>query len=173
MRNPRIRFPGRPVTAAGLALTLILVGALTWFRPYLEQKQFAVSEVPASPALVAVTEFTLPAHQSACMKSVAVVPTSRVAEFRLQPADPRGGPPIELELSGAGYRSEAQVPGGYPAGTIAVPIKPPTRALIGMACFVNRGNTVTRLAGSAEARTISRSAMTIDGTPVVGDVALK
>jgi hypothetical protein len=170
----RFRFPGLPIVAAGLALTFVLAGALIWFRPYLEHKEFATSEIPASPALVALTEFALPPHQSVCMSSVAVEPNSQVAEFQLHPVapDPRGGPPIELILSGASYSSDGLVAGGYPGGVVAVQIKPPAHALIGTACFVNLGTATTRLVGSAEARSVSRSAMTINGTPVVGDVAL-
>jgi hypothetical protein len=170
----RVRRLGLPVVAAGLALILVLAGALIWFRPYLERNAFATSEIPASPALFALTEFALPPHQSACMNSVAVEPNSQVAEFQLHPVapDPRGGPPIALVLSGAGYSSEGQVAGGYLGGVVAAQIKPPTRAVIGTACFVNRGTTTTRLVGSAEARSVSRSTLTINGTPIVGDVAL-
>jgi hypothetical protein len=170
----RVRFPGLPVVAAGLTLALVLAGALIWFRPYLERNGFGTSEIPASPALFALTEFALAPHQSACMSSVAMEPSSQVAEFQLHPVapDPRGGPPVELILSGAGYSSDGKVAGGYPGGVVAAQIKPPARALIGTACFVNRGTTTTRLVGSAEARSLSRSAMTIDGTAVVGDVAL-
>jgi len=49
---------------------------------------------------------------------------------------------------------------------------PPDHALIGTACFTNRGATTVLLAGSTEPRTISRSVTIIGGKQVVGDISL-
>jgi hypothetical protein len=168
------RSPGLPSAAAALVAVLILIGALFWFWPYLTRRTSSASETPAPAALFAVSEFAVLPHQQACMASVAVEPNARVVEFQLRPAtpNPRGGPPVDLVLSTSGYRSVAHVPGGYPGGGVSLPITPPDHALIGTACFINRGATTVLLSGSTEPRTISRSVTTIDGKPVVGDIAL-
>ena len=170
---PRQR-PGLPALAAGLAGVLVLAGLLAWFVPYLTRKQQFVAEVPAPAAFYAITEFAVAPHQQACMNAVTVDQNSRLAQFQLRPAKPTpgGGPPVDLVLSAAGYRGVVHVPGGYPASSVALPLAPPDRALLATACFVNRGSTVVLLDGTAEARTISRSAMLIDGTAVSGDIAL-
>jgi hypothetical protein len=152
----------------------MLAGALVWFRPYLTLERTLTAGVPAPAALLAVSEFPLPAHGTACMGSVAVTPAGEVASFRLRPAKPtpRGGPPVELVLSAPGYRATLAVPGGYPGGGVALPIAPPRRAEIGTACFVNRGSTTALLDGTTEPRTVSRSRTQIDGRTVVGDIGL-
>lgn len=171
---PRSRRVGLPALAALLAAGLILAGVLLWFRPYLTRKQQSVAEVPAPTALFAVSEFAVPPRQQACMSSVTVDPNSDLAQFQLRPAKPTpgGGPPIELILSAPGYRATADVPGGYPGGGVTLALAPPTRALIGTACFLNRGKTPVLLDGTTEPRTVARPGTTIDGKSVVGDIAL-
>jgi hypothetical protein len=166
--------PGLPILAAALIAALVLAGALIWFRPYLTHKQQPVAEVPAPAALFAVSEFSVPPRGQACMSSVTMVPAVRVAEFHLRPSKPtpRGGPPVDLVLSAPGYRAVLSVPGGYPGGSVALPIAPPRRAEIGTACFINRGATTVLLDGTTEPRTVSRSGVQIDGRSVVGDIAL-
>jgi hypothetical protein len=154
--------------------TLILAGALIWYRPYLTARSNAISEVPAPSALFAVSEFPVPAGGRACMDSVTVNPNSRVAAFMLRPARPTpvGGPPVDLVLSAPGYRATLHVPGRYPGGSVALPIAPPPRAEIGTACFVNRGRSTVLFDGTTEARTVSRSHVLLDGHTAVGDIAL-
>lgn len=168
------RIPSLPVLCAGLAGILILAGALVWFRPFLTGERPAVAEVPTPPALFAVTPFVVPAHGSACMGTVTITPQSQVAEFGLRPGKPTpaGGPPVELVLSAPGYRSVLAVPGGYPGGSVALPITPPKRAEIGTACFIDEGRSAVILPGTTEARTVSRSGTRINGASVPGDVAL-
>jgi hypothetical protein len=153
---------------------LILAGALIWYRPYLTKPAPTISEVPAPSALFAVSEFPVSPGKQACMNSVAITPTSRVAAFLLRPArqTPAGGPPVELVLSAPGYRATLHVPGGYPGGSVALPIAPPSRAELGTACFVNRGKRTVLLDGTTEPRTVSRSHVVLDGHATAGDVAL-
>lgn len=164
----------RSILAAALMASLILAGALIWYRPYLTRRAQAISEVPAPTALFAVSEFSVPPGGQACMSSVAMTPSSRVSAFLLRPArrTPAGGPPVELVLSAPGYRATLRVPGGYPGGSVALPIAPPHRAELGMACFVNRGKSTVLFGGTAEPRTVSRSRVLIDGRAAVGDIAL-
>lgn len=172
--NTSSRAPRLSLIAAVAMAVLIVAGALIWFRPYLTVKRPAVSEVPAPAALFALTEFPLAPHGQACMGSVGINSTSRIAEFHLRPAKatPAGGPPVELVLSAPGYRATLHVPGGYPGGSVALPIAAPKRATVGTACFVNRGRTTVLLDGTTEPRTVSRSAVSVNGRSTPGDIAL-
>jgi hypothetical protein len=168
-------FKDRPELAvAAVGSALILAGALLWLVPYLTRTRRSVAEIPSPPALVAISKYTVPPGKQACMSSVGVTPNSRLAQFRLraQAASAQGSPPIELMLSAPGYAMRARLAGGYPAGSVLLPILAPKHALIARACFVNVGHTNALLDGSTEARTVSRSATRIDGRPVVGDIAL-
>jgi hypothetical protein len=173
-RRLGVRSLGLPGIAAALTLLLVLLGALAWFLPYLLRVQQPVAEVPTPPALFVLTEFAVPPHDQACMDGVTIVPNARLAQFKLRPATatPAGGPPVELLISAPGYRARAQVPGGYPGGSVTLPIDPPKRSVIGVACFVNRGSTPVALDGTTEPRTVARSATQIGGKSVVGDIAL-
>jgi hypothetical protein len=163
-----------PATAAALMALLILGGALIWFRPFLERQTQPVAGVPAPAGLSVASGFALPSHGKACMTSVALEPNGKLAAFGLRPASASrgGGPPVDLLLSGAGYRAVLHVPGGYPGGSVLLPIAPAPRSEIGQACFVNRGHSTVLLTGTSEPRSVSRSPMTIDGRSVAGDVAL-
>jgi hypothetical protein len=168
------RRPEFALLAAALALLVMFVGALVYYGPFLTRKQTSVSQVPAPNALNARSQFAVPPGQQACMTSVAVEPSSRSAQFEVSLAKPsrHGGPPIDLVLSAPGYRSVGHLAGGYPGGVVSVPVTPPPRSLLAEACFIDRGNTPAVLAGSVEARSISRSGTTVAGTSVVGDIAL-
>jgi hypothetical protein len=163
-----------PVACAALAGALIIAGALIWFLPYMTGKRPAVAEVPTPPALFALSEYTLPPGGSACMNAVTITPQSQIAQFDLRPAKQTsaGGPPVDLVLSAPGYHYVLAVPGGYPGGSVALPITTPKRAELGTACFVNKGHAAVLLPGTSEPRTVARSHMLINGSPVVGDVAL-
>ena len=82
------------------------------------------------------------------------------------------GPPVELLLNAPGYRATAQVPGGYLGGSVTLAFNPPRHAVIGSACFINRGHSTVLLDGTTEPRSVSRSATQVAGKPVVGDIAL-
>lgn len=166
--------PRLAVLATALAAAAILFGALVWFRPYLTKKQVSVSAVPAPNALAAISPYPLAPGQQACMTSVGVEPNSLAAQFELHPAKPgpQGGPPVTLVLSAPGYRSVSQLAGGYPGGLATVPMTPSRHSLLATACFIDKGNTGVVLLGSAEARTVSRSATNIAGVSVAGDVSL-
>jgi len=157
-----------------LMVVLIAIGALIFWRPFLTRSSQPVTEVPAPSALFVLSEFPVPAGQQACEDSVTVTSDSRLVTFQLRPAKPTptGGPPVGLTLSGPGYRASAVVPGGYPGGSVTLPITPPPRDLIATACFVNLGVKKVLLDGTTEGRTVSRPALEIAGRPTAGDVAL-
>ncbi len=104
--------------------------------PALTGKGAEASELPGPSTLM------LAPHARACMSSVTIEPISRTARFDVTPAvaTASGGPPIELVLSGPGYRDSAMEAGGYSTGGY-VHIDPPHKALIGSVCWVNRGRT--------------------------------
>ncbi len=160
--------------ATALAALAMLIGALLWFRPYLTHKQVFDSAVPTPTPLTVANQYELAPGEQACMTAISVEPNSRVAQFQLHSvkSSPQGGPTVELELVGTGYRSVSRLPGGYPGGLATVPITPPRHSIIGNACFTNRGSSSVLLLGSAEARTITGSATTVGGTAVVGDISL-
>jgi|SRR5271166_2934517 len=160
--------------ATALAAAAMLIGALLWFRPYLTHPHVSYSAVPTPTALTTANQYELAPGQQACMTAISVEPTSRAAQFQVHPvgAGARGGPPVELELVGAGYRSVSELAGGYPGGLATIAITPPRHSLIGNACFIDRGHTNVVLIGSAEARTVTQSSTTLAGTAVVGDIAL-
>lgn len=169
--------------AACLALIVILLGVLVRFVPHLFEERTLSAGVPAPPALSAPSMFSLAPGQSACMSLVAVEPASRVATFSLLPAGasskapsqhlqrlPR--PAVELTLTASGFQASARTAAGYGAKSVSVRIDPPRHALLSTACFVDRGTIPVLLEGSSEARTITRSATVVNGTSVVGDIAL-
>jgi hypothetical protein len=177
----------RAAVAAAVAVLAILVGVLAWFVPYLTDARSVSGGVPAPPPLAAVTDFELDPGQSACMSTVAVEPASRVAEFSLRPAGPKGAPSpsadppermhsvrgsVELVLTAPGYHAHALTPSGDGHELARLPIEPPKHSLLATACFVDRGTVAVLLDGTAEARTITRSTMVVAGASVVGDVSL-
>lgn len=173
---PRTRSwrPDLATSCLALMVLLIVIGALIFWRPFLTRSSQPITEVPAPSALFVLNEFPVAPRQQACENSVTVTSDTRLATFQLRPAKPTptGGPPVGFILTGPGYRASAVVPGGYPGGSVTLPITPPVRNLVGTACFVNLGVKTVLLDGTTEGRTISRPALEIAGRPVTGDVAL-
>jgi hypothetical protein len=174
MPSRRPRAPRLSTAAVALAAALIVVAGLVWFRPYLTNAREAVSGIPAASPVSVFSEFAVPPREQACMSSITVESSSHLARFGLRPAQasPQGGPPVELVLSAPGYRGVVNVPGGYPGGSVTLPLQAPTHSVIGSACFVNRGSSTVLLDGTTEPRTLSRPATSIDGKPVLGDISL-
>lgn len=172
--RPRFRRPSLPVACVLLMVGLLLIGALIWYRPFLLKRSVAVAEVPDPTALFTVTKYRLGPGETACEDLVAVTPDSRLAEFLLRPPKPTaaGGPPVQLTLTAPGYHAALLVPGGYPGGSAALPLQPPSHAVIATACFANRGTAPVLLDGTTEDRTVSRSNLEVNGRPVRGDIAL-
>jgi hypothetical protein len=114
--------------------------------------------------------------QRLCMSSVTVTPSSRIARFDLRKRFPAtaSAPPLELLLSAPGYRAAATLPArGVAAGlAVAFDIASPKRTVIGTACLRNLGRTQVSLEATSD-RTTSRSVMTVDGSPVAGNVTLR
>lgn len=163
-----------PLLASVLIATLILLGALVWFRPQLTSKQLSVAGVPAPASLSVVSPFAVPTKGRACMSTVTVNTKSQTVAFQFQtagPVSPRSHT-VELVLSAPGYQAAASFAGAPPKTPVRLPITPPKHTVIATACFVNLSRTTVLLDGATEPRTISRSPTLVDGSPVVGDIAI-
>jgi hypothetical protein len=176
MRRPTVRrrSVGLPLLAGALAAALILAGGLLRVRPYLTNDGQPIAGVPTPTALSVVAEFAVAPGGQACMSTVAFAPDGDLAQFGFAPVKPvpRVAPAVELVLSAPGYSAAARVPSGDLGSEVTLPIAPPRRAVIGTACFVNHAGKTVQLNGTTEPRTVARSATLVDGTSVVGDIAL-
>jgi hypothetical protein len=166
--------PNLPLLASVLSATVILLGALAWFRPHLTIKRLPVAGVPAPAALSAVSQFAVPSKGRACMNAVTVSTKSEVAAFQFQTTSPVSSlsPTVELVLVARGYQAVATLAGVRPKIPVRLPISPPKHTVIATACFVNRSHTPVLFDGTTEPRTISRSETLVNGRPIVGDIAL-
>jgi hypothetical protein len=177
MRRPKLdpRKLGLAELVAAIAIALIVGGWFAFLSPHLRGGGPVVAGVPDPPGLFVAAEFTVPAHGQACLSAVTIDADSDLAQFSLWQAKPRasGGPPVDLLLSAPGYHAIVHVPGGWPGGSVTLPIKPPThKSRLGTACFRDVGSVPVALTGTTETRTVSRSPMAIDGQGVYGDIAL-
>jgi hypothetical protein len=156
--------------AAVLASMLLLIGGILTLVPYLLHKEKAVVDAPTARAAVEHAEFTLPAHQRACMSSITITPDSRLARFQVEAAgSSSASPSIALLLSAPGYRTVAHL-NGESEGPL--PITPPEHPVIGTVCFLNTGTNAVELVGSREPRATARAVLSINGRPTAGDIAL-
>jgi hypothetical protein len=176
MPDARAHRPARSTAtlAAIVAAAVALLGALLLFGSYLLHREKPVLGTPGPRAAFTASEFTLPAHQRACMSGVTISPHMHVAQFELRepPGSSHGSPPIDVLLSGPGYEALAHAPSEQSEGPVEVQIEPPPRSLIGSVCLINRGPSAAILVGSREPRSRTRSQLTIAGKPTSGDIAL-
>jgi hypothetical protein len=172
-------------SASALASIVILLGLLIMFWPgvpgnlhYMLRKRHQATFVAnslANEASLKITTFTLRPRQRACMSSVTVTPSTGLAVFELSPAAgavvPR--PALALDLKATGYRSVSHLAaGGYYKPAVFHLEPPPQFVVIATACLINIGRTPLFPEGTTDPLTTSRSALTIDGKPVAGDISL-
>ncbi len=164
-----------PLAVCVFAVVLLLLAGLLWFRPYITERRRPIASVPTPPALFALAEFAVAPGSQVCMSPITFEPDMGFAEFDLRPLKPgrADGPPVEVVLSGPGYRAVAHVPGGYPGGSVALPVTAPPRTESGTVCMFDRGRTTVLFDGTNEPRTAAaRTGTLIGGRSVVGDIAL-
>jgi len=172
------RTPPRPRSlarsAAMLATAVIAAGALLLLALYMLHKEKPIAGTPAPRALFKATVFTIPPHQRACLGPVTLPPGGSLMQFELREVQggAHGTPPLEAVLSAPGYRATASLPAEEPEGVVGVPVQPPAHYAIGSVCLVNRGTSPVGLAGSTEARSVSRVKLSINGRPAAGDIAV-
>jgi hypothetical protein len=141
-----------------------------------EPQLASVADALAPNAALKISAFTLRPRQRMCMSAVTVTPRSRIAQFRLYPPAAAGnvGPPLNLLLRAPGYRFAADLASGaYGSRFVEFTITPPPRAVIGTACVLDAGGSAVPLEGTTDPRTTSRSALTLDGKPVTGNLTLR
>ena len=169
--------PRPGVSVALVAVVVILVGAAIGFVPFLLKQQHwraSVADATATKAKLSTSAFALAPHQRACMDAVAVTPKSALVRYQLASAAAaqHEGPPLEMLLIAPGYRALVALPVGGYGRYVAFPIKPPRRSVIAAACLTNSGKVPVAVEGTTALRTTSRSLLTIDGKPVMGNLTL-
>jgi hypothetical protein len=171
-RTPRA-WRSTAAIAAAVAAAASLCGALLLFGSYLLHKEQPVVGTPGPRAAFTSSEFSIAARQRACMSAITIPSQARVAQLELrQAASARGGPVLDLLLSGPDYEARETLPSEQAEGPVQVPIRAPRRTLIGSVCLINRGHATAVLVGSAESRSRSRSTLTIAGRRTAGNIAL-
>jgi hypothetical protein len=151
----------RPAVVA--AVVVIVVGLAAAGPRYLTRQRDYVAVTPQPPTVGIPTTFGLPGHARACMNLVALDRHSEQA--RLQASTPGArAMPLEVTLSGPGYRTQGRIPARYGDGeTVRAAVRPPPRSLIGTACVRNLGGEPVYLDGVHD-RYRSRSSVFLDGT---------
>jgi hypothetical protein len=152
----------RPAVVVAVA---VLVAGLAATAPgYLTDQRDYVAVTPQAPTAGIATPFALPGHARACMDLVALDRHSEQA--RLQASTPDGSAmPLELTVTGPGYRTQGRVPARYADGeTVAVAVRPPRRSLIATVCVRNLGGRMVLLGGVHD-RSRSRSTVLVNGAP--------
>jgi hypothetical protein len=123
----------------GAGLAVLLVGAIAWWRPYVTSDRDYPTGIPQPPPLNSVSLVELGPNGQTCIQPVVLDKHSGRAWFRIG-TEGRPGEPMRLTLTGRGYRSVSEVPGGYAdsAGVFA-PIAPPAHDVVVVACLTNIG----------------------------------
>ncbi len=150
--------------AVVVAVATIVVGLAVAVPGYLTRQRDYVAVTPQPPTAAIPTALALPGHGRACMNLVALDRHSDQA--RLQASTPeRRAMPLQLTVTGPGYRAQGSIPARYAAGqTLAVALRPPPRSLVATACVRNLGRERIYLAAVND-RSRSRSGVFVNGTP--------
>jgi hypothetical protein len=144
-------------------LALLVAAAAVWGVPYLTRGRHYYATTPQPKPLFTATTVPLRPGERACLDRAVVDRYSEQARLLVH-----GRPvPLELTLSGAGYRAQARVPATYAdARPFQVAIRPPARPVEVTICVRNAGAQRIALFASDD-RTKSRSQDRVDGRPVV------
>jgi hypothetical protein len=150
---------------AVVVAAIVIVAGLAVAAPgYLTRKRDYVAVTPQAPPLVPPASISVPGHDAACMDLVALDRHSEQARLQARTRGPRAMP-LEVTLTGPGYRARARIPARYADGqTLRVAIRPPPRSLVATACVRNLGRDLVSL-GAVIDRSKSRSAVNVAGVP--------
>lgn len=162
MRERRIAVPTFAVALALFAIAAIL---------FITRDRDQPAAVPNPPALKRVALDQLDPGATLCISDIAIEQRSQVARFRVGTFG-KPGPPLDLVVTGAGYRAAAHARGGYADNaTQSLPIAPPSDSQLVRACIRNRGSDKIALyAANDSAR--SRARVTVDWASVRATPAL-
>jgi hypothetical protein len=152
-----------PRVAVVVAVGTILAGIAVTAPGYVTTRRDYVAVTPQAPTIGVPTQVTLPGRAQTCMNLVAL--DSHSEQARLVPRTPgRSAMPLQLTLSGPGYRAQGRIAGRYAdAQTVAIAVPPPRRSLTVTACVRNLGRRLVYLAAVND-RSRSRSEVTVNGT---------
>ncbi|HEX6713736.1 MAG TPA: hypothetical protein VF066_10135 [Thermoleophilaceae bacterium] len=157
--------------AFGVVLLLGLLAARG--IPWLTHEREVIAATPTPNAISAVSPIGLEPRAQACTSPVTYSPQSEVARFVVRDKQKGGGPPLLITAHGPGYKTSAQLPGGYPgAGPAEVPLKTPRSSLLGEFCIRNMGDKKVELAGTEEGRTVGRTSTAVNGAQVSAQLSL-
>ena len=149
--------------AAVIVAVVAIVAGLAVAAPgYLTRKRDYVAVTPQAPSVNDPLVVGLPGQGRACMDRVALDTHSEQA--RLQVSTPgRRAMPLQLTVTGPGYRTQGRVPARYGDGQwVEVAVTPPRRSLVATVCVRNLGPDPIDLAEVGD-RARSRSNVTING----------
>jgi hypothetical protein len=146
------------VTYALALLVFVAFAAI----PFITRKRDQPAAVPNPPALSKVALDEIGAGATLCISDIAAEPHSQVARFQVGTFG-KPGPPLDLVVTGAGYRTAARERAGYADNaTHELAIAPPPRAQLVSACIRNGGrNRIVLYSAGDSAR--SRAHVTVRG----------
>ncbi len=153
--------------ARRLALVTGLIGllllAVLLLVPFAGKERLFFGTVPQPDPVSAVTLVPLRGGQEACFDEAVIDPRSEVAQFRVGTYG-RPSQPLELTISGDGYRAAATVAAAdYDDNELQeIPLTPPREATEVSICIANAGSARVALYGTAD-RAKTRSQTKVDG----------
>jgi hypothetical protein len=158
----------RRLAGIAVGLALLVAAAAVWGVPYLTRERQYYATTPQPDPLFTVATIPLRAGRQACLDRAVVDHYSEQARLRVGTYG-RPAVPLELSLSGAGYRAAARVPATYAdSQPITVAVRPPARPVEVTICVRNAGTRRIALY-AADDRTESRSQTRVDGRKVAPD----
>jgi hypothetical protein len=158
----------RAAVTASLAFAVVVGGFLVIAGiPFATKERDFPASITSPPPLLSVDLDTVPPRERLCMSRIAIEPRSEVARFRIGTYG-KTGPPLVVELRGAGYHVTKTIAGGYADNTLQVLAVPsPTRSLLLRVCVKNAGKTKIAFYSANDGHARSRADVTVDGAPVV------
>lgn len=140
--------------------------------PFFGDQHDFPAAITSPPPLVSVALDVLHPGERLCMGRLAAERHSQVGRLKVGTYG-KPGPPLELSVTGPGYRSAARVGGGYADNSVtAFHVQPPPRAMLVTVCARNAGRVKVALysaADRAESRAaVSESGHSVHATPQFG-----
>lgn len=157
----------RPALLAVIAgLIVVGVGALAWWRPFLSQGRDYPAEIPQAVPLFTIPVVELPPRQDLCFGPAVMDRHSEQARFRVATYGRPRGMPLELTISGRGYRFATRIDGGYADNELLfVPVDAPPRDVVTTICIRDVGTRTVGIYG-VDDRTRSQLSVTRAGAPI-------
>lgn len=151
--------------AAGVGLAVLVLAALVWWRPFMTDARDFPAAIPQTVPLYSTPLVDLGPGQQACFEPAVM--DRRSAQGRLRATTSgRPGVPLELTISGPGYRYARRIEGGYADNAILfAPVRAPAHDLSVRICLRNAGTARVALFGADD---ITRAPLTVtrDGRPI-------